>query len=85
MKIDGVIVTWYLSVITDFLVKGHTVDLICLGFSKSFDMVSDRKLLVKVDNIGIRTKNVIWVKDWPRETKMDIIRRGHFRMGKGYL
>lgn len=45
--------------ITDFLVKGHTVDLICLGFSKSFDMVSDRKLLVKVDNIGIRTKNVI--------------------------
>lgn len=45
--------------ITDFLVKGHRVDLICLNFSKSFDMVSDRKLLVKMDNIRIRTKNVI--------------------------
>jgi len=56
---DGVIVTWNLSVITDFLVKGHKVDLICLGFSKLFDMVSDRKLLAKVDNIAIRTKNVL--------------------------
>lgn len=45
--------------ITDFLVKGHRVDLICLNFSKSFDIVSDRKLLVKMDNIRIRTKNVM--------------------------
>lgn len=59
MKIDAVITTIsFCDKITDFLVKGHT-DLICLGFSKSFDMVSDRKLLVKADNIGIRTKNVI--------------------------
>lgn len=45
--------------ITDFLVKGHRVDLIGLNFSKSFDMVSDRKLLVKMDNTRIRTKNVM--------------------------
>lgn len=45
--------------IADFLIKRHIVDLICLGFSKPFDMVSDIILLVKADNIGIRTKIVI--------------------------
>lgn len=44
--------------IADFLIKRHIVDLICLVFSKSFDMVSDIILLVKAGNIDIRTKIV---------------------------
>lgn len=71
--------------IADFLIKRHIVDLICLVFSKWFDIVSDIILLDKAGNIGIRTKIVIWEKGWLKEAKMDIIRRGQFRMGKGYF
>lgn len=71
--------------IADFLIKGQVVDLIYLVLSKSFDMVSDIILLVKAYNIGIRTKIVVWETGWSKETEMDIIRRGQFRIGKGYF
>lgn len=48
-------------------------------------MVSDIMLLVKAGNIGIRTKIIIQEIGWPKEAKIDIIRRGQFRMGESYF
>ena len=43
--------------------KGQT-DVIFLDFSKAFDKVSHKKLLIKLQRYGIRGENLSWIKDF---------------------
>ncbi|CAM4707266.1 unnamed protein product [Lepidochelys kempii] len=50
--------------VTDFLDKGNAVDLIYLNFSKVFDTMPQRELLVKLEKMGINMKIERWIRNW---------------------
>ena len=41
---------------------GEQIDSIVLDFSKAFDKVCHRKLLLKLEHYGIRERNLQWIK-----------------------
>lgn len=42
--------------------KNEQIDAILLDFSKAFDKVSHTRLLMKLDNYGVRGKTLKWVQ-----------------------
>uniref|UniRef100_K7F1X3 Reverse transcriptase domain-containing protein n=1 Tax=Pelodiscus sinensis TaxID=13735 RepID=K7F1X3_PELSI len=62
--------------VTDFLDKGNAVDLIYLDFSKAFDTVPHRELLVKLEKIGINMKVERWISNWLKGRLQRVILKG---------
>ena len=59
--------TQLVMVVNDFAKKlnnSQQVDTILLAFSKAFDKVNHRKLLIKMDHYGIRGKLLDWMNDF---------------------
>lgn len=52
----------YFSVVTNWADKGNVVDIICLDFSKAFDTVPHRKLIEALENCGLNTLTIRWIK-----------------------
>lgn len=52
----------YFSVVTNWADKGNVVDIICLDFSKAFDTVPHRKLIEALENYGLNTITIRWIK-----------------------
>lgn len=48
---------------TNFLDVGEPVDVIYLDFAKAFDKVPHQRLLLKLEEIGIKEKLVNWIKN----------------------
>ena len=47
---------------TEYLENGHPVDVIYTDFAKAFDRVSHKRLLKKLENIGIVGSTLNWIK-----------------------
>ncbi|CAM5086159.1 unnamed protein product [Eretmochelys imbricata] len=62
--------------VTDFLDKGNAVDLIYLDFSKAFDTVPYRELLVKLEKMGINMKIERWTRNWLTGRLQQVILKG---------
>ena len=43
---------------------GYQTDLLILDFSKAFDSVAHRRLLLKLDYYGIRSQTLDWLQAW---------------------
>ena len=66
-------------VVNDFtknLNNSQQVDTILLDFSKAFDKVNHRKLVIKMDHYGIRGKLLDWMNDFPSERTQQVISNG---------
>jgi len=50
--------------VTRLVDKGRAVDVVYLGFSKAFDMVSHSILLGKMAARGLDRYTLLWVKNW---------------------
>ena len=57
----------YLDKITEIIAAGGVVDSIYLDFSKAFDTVPHRRLLGKLDAVGVRGELLAWIKDFLSE------------------
>ena len=66
----------FLEYVCSYIDKGLPVDVIYLYFSKAFDKVSHKRLMVKVKANGIGGKIVGWVDDWLNGRKRRVILSG---------
>ncbi|CAM4611597.1 unnamed protein product [Caretta caretta] len=62
--------------VTHFLDKGNAVDLIYLDFSKAFDTVPHKKLLAKLEKMGINMKIERWIRNWLKGRLQRVILKG---------
>ena len=71
-------------VVNDFaknLNNSQQVDTILLDFSKAFDKVNHRNLMIKVDHYGIRGKLLDWMNDFLSERTQQVIINGESSSG----
>jgi len=57
------LVVFYDGVITP-ADKGRATDVICLGFSKAFDVVPCNTILAKLESYGVDGWTVQWTRNW---------------------
>ena len=55
----------------------HQTDLLILGFSKAFDSVAHRRLLLKLDYYGIRRQILDWLQSWLVNRAQQVVLEGH--------
>ena len=56
----------FLDGATKWLDEGRSFDVLYLDFSKAFDKVSHKRLLVKLEEAGVKGKVLAWIRDWLR-------------------
>ena len=66
----------YMEELTSLVEMGHSVDMFYLDFSKSFDLVPHRRLLVKLQGLGIQGKVARWVEEWLSDRKQRVVLNG---------
>ena len=66
----------FLEEVTRFVDKGCPVDIIYLDFSKAFDKVPHKHLLLKIRSLGIDEKISSWIEDWLADRKQRVVVRG---------
>lgn len=66
----------FLERITDFIDREYPVDVLYLDFSKAFDKVPHKRLILKVKQHGIGTKISSWIKDWLTNRKQRVVVHG---------
>ena len=63
----------------------HQVDLLLLDFSKAFDTVAHKKLLLKLAHYGIQSKTHQWIATWLTTRIQRVIVEGEKSTDKGVL
>ena len=54
----------YMEAVTDAVDKGLQVDAIYFDFKKAFDKVPHRRLLAKLEGVGVKGQLLSWIKNW---------------------
>ena len=57
----------YMEEVTKTVDSGQNIDMVYLDFSKAFDKVPIKRLLIKVRALGIDEKTVKWIEGWLKE------------------
>ena len=68
----------FLNTATKWLDDGKSFDVLYLDFSKAFDKVSHKRLMVKLEEAGIKGKVLEWIRDWLRGRKQRVCVEGEF-------
>lgn len=68
----------FLNVTTMWHDEGKPFDLLYLDFSKAFDKVCHKRLLVKLAAIGIGGKLLTWIQDWLANRKQRVVIDGQY-------
>lgn len=68
----------FLDKVTRQVDEGKNLDVIYLDFAKAFDKMPHRRLLLKLENIGIKGRILNWIKSWLNERKQRVGIRGSF-------
>ena len=56
--------------------RSEQIDSVLLDFSKAFDKVNHRKLLLKLEHYGIRNEILTWITAFLTERKQGVVVRG---------
>ena len=68
----------FLNQTTKWCDEGYCFDVIYLDFSKAFDVVCHKRLMVKLRAIGIGGKVIRWLEDWIANRKQRVKIEGEF-------
>jgi len=66
----------FLDKVTREVDDGHALDVIYLDFAKAFDKVPHQRLLIKLENHGIKGKVLNWIRSWLSDRKQRVSIRG---------
>ena len=66
----------YMEELTSLVDEGFAVDMFYLDFSKAFDLVPHKRLLVKLRGLGIQGKVASWVEEWLTDRKQRVVLNG---------
>ena len=68
----------FLNQTTKWHDDGKCFDVIYLDFSKAFDVICHKRLMVKLEAIGIHGKVLRWLKDWISRRRQRVVVEGEF-------
>ena len=60
------------NILTDAIEQNLKVDLVFLDFAKTFDSVTHRKLIHKLEKYGISVQLMLWIKDFPSNRRKQV-------------
>ena len=63
---------------TKWMDAGKAYDVLFLDYAKAFDVVSHKRLIVKLEAIGIKGKLLAWLKDWLKGRRQRVKVEGEF-------
>ena len=66
------------NVTTKWLDDGKSYDVLYLDFAKAFDVVCHRRLMMKLETVGIKGKLLKWIGDWLRGRRQRVKVEGVF-------
>ena len=66
----------FLEKITDLFDNSIPVDVVFLDFSKAFDKVPHKRLLAKMESLGIRRNLLRWTESWLKDRKQRTVLNG---------
>lgn len=67
----------FLETVTNYVDCGYPVDVIYLDFQKAFDKVPHKRLMLKIQSLGIVAKVHDWIKDWLIDRKQRVVLTGN--------
>jgi len=66
----------FLQEVSDGLDEGDPMDVIYLDFSKAFDKVPHKRLILKLKAVGIEGKVLRWIEAWLRDRRQRVVLNG---------
>ena len=73
----------FLEDITSCVDSGNPVDVVFLDFQKAFDKIPHKRLLCKLEGLGIRDCLLNWIGDWLDDRKQRVVVGGSVSSWKG--
>ena len=68
----------FFEAVTKYLDEGLDVDLIYLDFCKAFDKVPHKRLLIKLEALGIDNKISGWIANWLSNRRQRVVVEGEY-------
>jgi ribonuclease P/MRP protein subunit RPP40 len=67
----------FLEYVSDYMDQGYTIDVIYLDFQKAFDKVPHKRLMLKVNSLGIVERIYDWIEDWLKDRMQRVVLLGN--------
>ena len=56
--------------------QGYPIDVIYLDFQKAFDKVPHKRLMMKINALGITGEVFKWIEDWLKDREQTVVLMG---------
>ena len=66
----------FLEFVSSYVDQGHPVDVIYLDFQKAFDKVPHRRLMLKINSLGIVGDVYNWIENWLKDREQRVVLLG---------
>jgi ribonuclease P/MRP protein subunit RPP40 len=66
----------FLEFVSSYIDRGFPVDVIYLDFQKAFDKVPHRRLMLKINSLGISGSILKWIENWLQDREQKVVMLG---------
>jgi len=66
----------FLEIVTNYIDQGYPIDVIYLNFQKAFDKVPHKRLMMKINAMGITGDVFTWIEDWLNDRELRVVLLG---------
>jgi len=66
----------FLEIVTNYIDQGYRIDVIYLDFQKVFDKIPYKRLMMKINAIGITGDVFNWIEDWLNDREQRVVLLG---------
>jgi len=66
----------FMEKVAEYLDSGELVDVIYLDFQKAFDKVTHKRLIARLEEIGIQGNLLNWIREWLKGRKQRVVIHG---------
>jgi hypothetical protein len=66
----------FLEFVSSYIDRGFPVDVIYLDFQKAFDKVPHRRLMLKINSLGISGSIFKWIENWLQDREQKVVMLG---------
>ena len=66
----------FLEFVTNYIDQGYPIDVIYLDFQKAFDKVPHKRLMMKINALGITGEVFNWITDWLKDREQRVVLLG---------
>ena len=66
----------FLEFVINYIDKGYPIDVIYLDFQKAFDKVPHKRLMMKINALGITGEVFNWIADWLKDREQRVVLLG---------